>query len=61
MTRKVATMKTKMTKSQMRMAINMTTRADWYLEFAFKVAKEKGNTSAMMIISAEMARRGISI
>jgi hypothetical protein len=54
-------MKTKMTKAQMRMAINMTTRADWYLEFAFKVSKEKGNTSAMAIIGAEMARRGISI
>jgi len=54
-------MKTKMTKAQMRMAINMSTRADWYLEFAFKVSKEKGNTSAMMIISAEMARRGMSI
>ena len=61
MTRKATTMKTKMTKAQMRMAINMSTRADWYLEFAFKVSKEKGNTSAMMIISAEMARRGMSI
>lgn len=61
MTRKATTMKSKMTKAQIRMAINMSTRADWYLEFAFKVSQEKGNTSAMMIIGAEMARRGISI
>ena len=55
------TMKTKMTKAQIRMAHNMSTRADWYLVFAYKVSAEKGNTSAMNIISAEMARRGISI
>ena len=61
MTRKATTMKTKMTKAQMRMAINMSTRADWYLEFAYKVSRDKNNTSAMAIIGAEMARRGISI
>ena len=60
-TRKAPTMKTKMTKAQIRMAHNMSTRADWYLVFAYKVSAEKGNTSAMNIISAEMARRGISI
>ena len=54
-------MKTKMTKAQIRMALNMATRADWYLEFAYKVSQEKNNTSAMMIIGAEMTRRGISI